>query len=122
MFNERESVRQICKQSYYQTEGYIFTMQQQVPLVRVEWNKNAITEVPYTKFLGLKTENKLSWNPHTDNVIKKLTIVCYMLRSAKPYITLSSLTMIYYSLFHSVLYSGNMPHRVKNTLYYKKWL
>jgi hypothetical protein len=67
-----------------------------------------IIEFPYTKFLGLEVENTLSWNLHTDNVIKKLTTVCYMLRSAKPYMTLSSHIMIYYSLFHSVLSYGTI--------------
>ena len=66
-------------------------------------NNSVTTEVPHTKFLGLETENTLSWNIHTNNVIKKFTTVYYMLRSAKPYINLSSLILIYYSLFHSEL-------------------
>jgi hypothetical protein len=59
-------------------------------------------QVPHTKFLDLEIENKLSGYLHTDNVIKKLTTVSYVLRSAKSYMTLSSLTMSYCSLFHSI--------------------
>jgi hypothetical protein len=44
---------------------------------------------------------------HTiDSVINKLTIVCFMTRSVRPYMTQSSLVNIYYSLFHSVLSYG----------------
>lgn len=49
---------------------------------KITYNNNVITHVLHTKFLGLETENMLSWNLHIDNVIKKLTTVCHMLRSA----------------------------------------
>jgi hypothetical protein len=52
----------------------------------VSCNKNIITEVPHIKFLGLVIDNTLSWNLHVDNVMKKLTSACYMIRSAKAYI------------------------------------
>jgi hypothetical protein len=66
-------------------------------------NTNGIAEVRHFKFLGLKIDDVLSWNIHKDSVIKKLTIVCFMIRSVMPYMTQSSLANIYYSLFHSVL-------------------
>jgi hypothetical protein len=72
---------------------------------KIIYNNKEITEVPHTKFIGLEIENTLSWNLHIDNIIKTLT-VCFMLRSVKPYMTLSSLTIICYSLFHSVLSYG----------------
>jgi hypothetical protein len=69
-------------------------------------NNNEITDVSHFKFLGLVMDNTLSWNLHIDNVINKLTTVCYMIRSVKPYMSLSSLVMIYYSLFHTTLSYG----------------
>jgi hypothetical protein len=51
-------------------------------------------------------DNTLSWNLHIDNAINKLTRVCYMIRSVKPYMSLSSLVMIYYSIFHTILSYG----------------
>jgi hypothetical protein len=72
----------------------------------VSCNNNVITEVPHIKFLGLVIDNTLSWNLHIDIVMKKLTSVCYMIRSAKPYMSFSSFIMIYYSLFHSILSYG----------------
>ena len=69
-------------------------------------NNNIISEVSHIKFLGLVLDNTLSWNLHIDSVINKLSKVCFMIRSVKPYMSLSSLVMIYYSLFHSVLSYG----------------
>jgi hypothetical protein len=87
---------------------------------RISYNNNVIAKVPHATFLGLDTENTLSWNLHTDNVIKKLTSVCYMLRSVKPYMTLSSL-MTCYSLFQFVIilqyYLLGTFHKYPKTLY-----
>jgi hypothetical protein len=66
-------------------------------------NNNIIAEVSHIKFLGLIIDDTLSWNLHIDKVMKRLASVCYMIRIVKPYMSLSLLIMIYYSLFHSVL-------------------
>jgi hypothetical protein len=69
-------------------------------------NNNEINEVSHITFLGLVVDNALSWNFHIDNIINKLTRVCYMIRSVKPYMSSSSLVMVYYSLFHTTLSYG----------------
>jgi hypothetical protein len=69
-------------------------------------NNNEINEICYIKFLGLVVDNALSWNFHIDNIINKLTRVCYMIRSVKPCMSSSSLAMVYYSLFHTTLSYG----------------
>jgi hypothetical protein len=53
------------------------------------YNNNEVTEVPH-KFLGLVKDNTLSWNLNIDNVINKLTRVCYKISC----ISFSSLIMI----------------------------
>jgi hypothetical protein len=58
-------------------------------------NNNVITEISHIKFLGLTIDDTLSWNLHIDNVMKRLTKVCYMIRAVKPYMSFSSLIMIY---------------------------
>jgi hypothetical protein len=42
-----------------------------------------------------------SWNIQIDSVINKLTIICFMIRSVRPYMTQSSLVNIYYSVSFS---------------------
>jgi hypothetical protein len=69
-------------------------------------NTNGIVEVSHYKFLGLKIDDVLSWNIHIESVINKLTAVCFMIRSIRPFMTQSSLVNIYYFLFHSVLSYG----------------
>jgi hypothetical protein len=69
-------------------------------------NNNEINEVSHIKFLGLLVDNTLSWNFHIDNIINKLTRVCYMIRAVKPYMSSSSLVMVWYSLFHTTLSYG----------------
>jgi hypothetical protein len=76
-------------------------------------NINGIVEVSHFKFLGLKTDDALSWNIHIDSVINKLTTVCFMIRCVGPYMTLSSLVNIYYSvsfntlIWYCILGAGN---------------
>jgi hypothetical protein len=70
---------------------------------KVQVNSNKIIEIPHIKLLGLEIDKTLTWNLHIDKIINKLTSVCFMLRTFKPYMSPSSLKMLYYSLFHSVL-------------------
>jgi hypothetical protein len=70
------------------------------------FNNNVITEVSHITFLGLIIDDTLSWNLHIDRVMKRLTTECYMIRTVKPCMSCSSLIVIYYSLFHSVLAYG----------------
>jgi hypothetical protein len=74
----------------------------------ISCKNNEIREVCHLKFLGLEIDNTLSWNLHINTVVNKLTRVSFMIRLVKPYtrMSLSSLMMIYYSLFHSTLSYG----------------
>jgi hypothetical protein len=73
---------------------------------KIHVNSNKIIEIPHMKFLGLEIDKTLSWNLQIDKIINKLTSVCFMLRTIKPYLFPTSLKMLYYSLFHSVLSYG----------------
>jgi len=56
-----------------------------------------------TKFLGLFINNYLSWKTHVECIKSKLSSACYAQQSVKPYPSLNTLHMIYYSYFHSVI-------------------
>jgi hypothetical protein len=61
-------------------------------------NNNVISEVCYIKFLGLiKDDNIVLEFAHRQSY-EKLTSVCYMIRAVKPYMSFSSLKMIYFTL------------------------
>lgn len=74
-----------------------------------------ITNTNHNKFLGLTIENAMTWKRHIDEVTKKLTTACYMIRNIKPVVSMKILKSIYYSYFHSVMtygliFWGNSSH------------
>jgi hypothetical protein len=63
------------------------------------------------------------WTIHIDSVFNKLTTVCFMIRSVRPYMTLSSLVNIilcFIQYSHMVLYFGGRQPTLISSLYYKK--
>jgi hypothetical protein len=67
--------------------------------LKIGFNNNFITNSSYTKFLGVTTNNILSWNNHIDLIMKELSKTCYIKRNAKTYMSVSSLKVIYYVFF-----------------------
>ena len=61
-------------------------------------DNNRISNSLYTRFLGLIVDNTLSWKPHIDNLINKLSTACYVIRSVKPYMNTNAIIMIYHPL------------------------
>jgi hypothetical protein len=57
----------------------------------------------------------LSWNNHIDLLMKKLSMVCYIIRNVKTNMSASALPIIYHAFFHSVMsygiiFWGNLFH------------
>jgi hypothetical protein len=78
-------------------------------------DNNRISNNSHTKFLGLIVDNILSWKPHVEHLINKLSIACYVIRSVKPYVNTDAVIMIYHSLSHTVMtyriiFWGNSSH------------
>ena len=78
-------------------------------------DNNRISFNLHTKFLGLIVDNTLSWKPHIEHLLNKLSTVCYVIRSVKPYLNKNAIIMIYHSLFHAVMtygiiFWGNSSH------------
>jgi len=82
--------------------------------LKVGCNNNFITTCTYTKFLGMTINNTLSWNNHTDSIMKKLSKACYIIRNGKPCMSVSSLKIIYHAFFTwqwaMELYFGETRH------------
>ena len=81
-------------------------------------DNNRISNNLYTKFLGIIVDNRLSWKPHIDHLINKLSTTCYVIRSVKPCVNTKAIIMIYHSLFHAVMtygiiFWGNTPHSIQ---------
>jgi len=59
-----------------------------------------------TKFWGLIIDNSLSWKDHITVITSKLNKACYAIRLLKPFLTMNTMRMIYFSHAHSVLSYG----------------
>ena len=63
-------------------------------------NNDKIKETSSTKYLGVIIDNKLSWKPHIDQVVGKLSKGCWAVCRIRPYVNLHTLKIIYYSLIY----------------------
>jgi hypothetical protein len=83
----------------------------------IGYNNKFISNSTNTKFLGIIIENTLSWKAHTDQLIPKLCMACYAIRTVKPLMCQENLRSIYYSYFHSlisygIIFWGNSSHSI----------
>jgi hypothetical protein len=54
-----------------------------------------ITSTNYTEFLGLTIQYEMTWDGHTEEIIKKLSTACYR-RNIKTVVSVKTLKSIYY--------------------------
>ena len=72
------------------------------------------------RYLGVQLDKELTWKTHIDNLVKKLSKVCGMIYKLRYYVPLSTLRIVYYSMFHShVQYSILNWGRAAKSNYYK---
>jgi hypothetical protein len=93
--------------------------------IQIKHEDKQISTANEIKFLGLFINNNFSWKTHIEYIKSKLSSACYAMRSVKPYVTINTLKMIYYSYFHSVmtygmLFWGNSPDSIKIFRFQKK--
>ena len=83
-------------------------------------NHNLIEKSECVKYLGVHLDNKLSWRTHIDKVCKKVLKVCGMIYKLRYYVPLSTLKIVYFSLFHShIKYSLLNWGRASKSIPYK---
>ena len=72
------------------------------------------------KYLGIHLDRELSWKTHIDYLAKKLSKVCGMIYKLRHYVPLSTLRIVYYSMFHShIQYSLRNWGRAAKSHYHK---
>jgi hypothetical protein len=74
-----------------------------VNALSVGYNRKHIEESVNTKFLSLQTEIHLNCKTDTDQIILKLSGVCYTFRSMFHAVTTDTLKSVYLAYFHSVI-------------------
>jgi len=83
--------------------------------INIKYDNKLLRATNTTKFLDLAVNCLLTWTNHINYLTKKLSKTCYVIRNIKPHLSMSSLKMVYHSLFHSItsygiLFWGNSPH------------
>ena len=63
--------------------------------------KKYIRKTEYVKYLGIYVDNKLSWKVQIDKLCSKISKVCGMICKLRYFVPLSTLKIVYYSMFHS---------------------
>jgi hypothetical protein len=83
---------------------------------------NTISNIHHIKFLGLIIHITLSWGICMERIVNKLSCVCYIVGSVKPYMSHSSLIITLFStpLCHMVLYFGETHLVVRKSKTKKK--
>jgi len=76
--------------------------------ININYNNKFIPTITYTKLLSLTVDCSLTWINHIDSLTKKLSSTCYLIRKIKPHLSISTLKIIYHSLFHSIMSYGIM--------------
>jgi hypothetical protein len=76
------------------------------PKIEIAYDNKQITTIPNTKFLGIHIDDKISWRWHIEYIGSKLSTVCYMMRSIKPYTSIHTMKKAYHSCFSSTIQYG----------------
>jgi hypothetical protein len=74
--------------------------------MKIGYDDKLIPNVSHTKLRGMNIDSTLSWRNHIEELISKLSTACYVIRSIKPYMSHTTLIMVYYSLFLSIMNYG----------------
>jgi hypothetical protein len=74
--------------------------------LQISEDNKTIPNVTYTKSLGLIINNTLKWGRYIEQLINRLSLLCYAIRQIKPYTSQTTLITIYYSPFPSIMSYG----------------
>jgi hypothetical protein len=67
---------------------------------------NTIKEIDSLKFLGLELGKFLNWKNHIEKTLPRLSSACFAVRSMSSYCDITTIKMIYFAYFHSLLEYG----------------
>jgi len=93
---------------------YFITRNNTTTNMKIGYDNKLIPSLLHTTFLGINIESALSWRTCIERLISKLSTACYI----KPYMSHTTLIMMYYSLFHSIvncslIFWGNSSYNCK---------
>jgi len=88
------------------------------PHTLIHHNSKYVSNATQTNFLGLSLDDTLTWNYHTESLMRKMSAASYALRQIKYTLSTDSLKLIYFAhvqsiMNYSVIFWGNSPSAKK---------
>jgi len=100
----------------YNKTHYMLITKQKIPLnfdMNININNHIASKVDNVRYLGVVSDNKLSWNSHIAQVKKQISKACGALSRLRHYLPINSLLTVYYSLVqarsHGGAFGGSAP-------------
>jgi len=95
------------------------------PHTLIQHNSKYVSNATQTNFLGLSLDDTLTWNYHTESLMKKMSAASYALRQVKYTLSTDSLKLIYFAhvqsiMNYGVIFWGNSPSAKKVFILQKK--
>jgi hypothetical protein len=56
-------------------------------LAQTRYGNKSISSTSTLKFLGLRTDDILTWKRHTEMIVSKLHAACFIITAVEPYMT-----------------------------------
>ena len=87
-------------------------------LITIKIHDQEMEKLKYTKFLGLYTDDELSWKYHIDQVTTKISKMTGIMAKARHYLSIETLktiynTMVYpYLTYCSIIWTSTYPTRL----------
>ena len=76
--------------------------------ISLKIDEQTVTQVKFTKFLGVFINERLSWKEHINIVVNKLSKLTGIICKVRHFVTQSLLRSIYYALIYPHLFYGNV--------------
>jgi len=95
--------------------------------INITFAEHSPVEIHATKFLGLQLDSQLSWKPHINYLLHKLSSVFYVMRRLSRVLNIQTLRTVYFVHLHSlvnygIIFGGNTSSMHKAFLIQKKIL
>jgi hypothetical protein len=74
--------------------------------LHITTGENLLVETNVINFLGLQLDSQLSWKPHINYLLHKLSSVYFIMRRLSPILNIQTLRTVYFAHFHSLVNYG----------------
>ena len=86
--------------------------------LKLNYQGNYVKSSTNTKFLGLNIDDSVSWKVHIDQMMSKLSSICFVIWTIQAIMSQENLRMVYFAYVHSIMSYGlilwgNQPHSEK---------